>query len=78
MRLVDDYIFISTSELEARHFFSIMEEGDRRNILTLNRSKTMANFGIDCVQSPIVNDWFPWCGIELNVYELSVRPCFRR
>ena len=56
MRLVDDYIFISTSELEARHFFSIMEEGDRRNILTLNRSKTMANFGIDCVQSPIVND----------------------
>jgi hypothetical protein len=80
MRLIDDYIFVSTSEAEARRFMHIIHSDMHRPVFRLNKSKTQTNItdvhGV--IKFGIADAWFPWCGIELNTSDLSVRPSFRR
>ena len=78
MRLIDDYLFVSTSESEARRFLAVLSSADKKSIFKLNKKKTITNIpGLG--QSTHCRDaWFPWCGIEINIHDLSVRPSFRR
>jgi telomerase reverse transcriptase len=66
-RLMDDYIFISTGGAQVQHFLGAMDAAHERGDYTLNRDKTRSNMEED-------TGWFPWCGIEFNTQDLSVRP----
>mmetsp|Transcript_12041 Transcript_12041/g.23862 ORF Transcript_12041/g.23862 Transcript_12041/m.23862 type:complete len:620 (-) Transcript_12041:273-2132(-) len=78
MRLMDDYLAITSTEDEAHRFWSVLDDADQNGHFTLNRDKTRTN--VPGLQgSDLVNcQWFPWCGVELNVENLNVRPNMQR
>ena len=69
LRLVDDFLFVSTSSERARAFRDAMHAGSAAWGFSVNPSKTRAALGdVDGD-----DDWVPWCGVLLDARTLQVR-----
>ncbi|KAK7690659.1 hypothetical protein QCA50_005758 [Cerrena zonata] len=74
LRLIDDYLFVTTSPGRARKFLKVMKEGHPEYGCFISRDKTLANFETDDPTSFIglENKVFPWCGYLIDMFDLSV------
>lgn len=81
MRLVDDYLFVTTDLSRARLFLDIMNQGHPEYGCFIGKEKTLTNIDYD-VQimnriDPSLKS-FPWCGYLINMADLSVTVDYSR
>lgn len=76
LRLIDDFLLITTNRDHAGRFARVMVEGNRTYGITVNPAKSLANFevSIDGVKLPRVHgsQMFPYCGMAINVNSLEI------
>ncbi|PAV16223.1 telomerase reverse transcriptase [Pyrrhoderma noxium] len=87
LRLIDDYLFITTDIEEARQFLQIMERGHPEYGCFISRDKTLTNFDhrvgdisqndLSAVLHP-EDQLFPWCGYLFDTRNLSVMSDYSR
>lgn len=68
MRLVDDFLLITTNEKHAKRFLGIMHRGVEEYGVQVNPTKSVVNFKtfINGCQIPMEKDAFPYCGNLIN------------
>ncbi|OJA16662.1 hypothetical protein AZE42_09265, partial [Rhizopogon vesiculosus] len=76
-RWIDDYLYVTTSLEKAKRFLDVMCEGHPEYGCIISQEKTMTNFEHDSIQAVNVTDPgqkldFPWCGLLINMSNLSV------
>ncbi|KAJ1902533.1 Telomerase reverse transcriptase, partial [Coemansia sp. IMI 209127] len=75
LRIVDDFLLISTEEAQAAAFLDVMYRGLPDYGCEINKGKTLANFDISfagyAVQRTAART-FPWCGILVDTHTLDV------
>ncbi|KAJ2926818.1 hypothetical protein H1R20_g10287, partial [Candolleomyces eurysporus] len=80
-RLVDDYLFISTSLSKARLFLDMMNKGHPEYGCFIGKDKTLTNFDHGTQIMNVVepsSKHFPWCGHLINMQDLSVTVDYSR
>ncbi|THH09180.1 hypothetical protein EW146_g8757 [Bondarzewia mesenterica] len=81
LRLIDDYLFITTDISKAKHFLDVMSQGHPQYGCFISREKTLTNFDYDPqimnVTAPHQKS-FPWCGFLINMTDLSVSGDYAR
>lgn len=86
LRLIDDYLFISTSEMQAASFFSRMRRGFREYNCYMNVEKFGLNFEIS-ESKHMVNriytgadgiNFLPWSGLFINCQTLEIQADYTR
>lgn len=77
LRLIDDFLLVTTNEGIARQFLDVMVRGNERYGIIVNAEKSLANFDV-LIQGRRVprvhgSKFFPYCGmgIEMRTLELS-------
>ncbi|KAG2017771.1 hypothetical protein CC2G_007253 [Coprinopsis cinerea AmutBmut pab1-1] len=82
MRLIDDYLFITTSLKKAKAFLEMMNNGHPEYGCFISKDKTLTNFdyGTDVmnVVDPSSSKNFAWCGYLINMRDLSVTVDYSR
>lgn len=76
LRLIDDFLVISTKKSVAEHFLRVMHKGAPEYGVTVKAEKSRANFdctidGHGIVAYPSVAD-FPYCGTAINTVTLDL------
>jgi telomerase reverse transcriptase len=73
VRLVDDFLLITTQKDEAQRFLNTMVGGHPEYGAFVSPHKTLTNFetGITGVRT-ISTNWFPFCGINIHTHNLGV------
>lgn len=76
LRLIDDFLLITTNKADAMRFLGVMEDGNEEYGIKIKMEKTLANFdttpdkmGGSC-QASSTN--FPYCGIRIDTRTLEV------
>jgi telomerase reverse transcriptase len=81
LRLVDDFLVISTDASTASRFLKVMHAGIPAFGMSVNPRKSLANFDLNINDSPVAkclgND-FPYCGLMVNTLNLSVSKDMQR
>ncbi|GJE88721.1 telomerase reverse transcriptase [Phanerochaete sordida] len=80
LRLVDDYLYITTSLTDAQQFLSVMKKGHPEYGCFVSKEKTLTNFE-DGTLGNIVDPaqrYFPWCGLLIDMRDLSVSKDYSR
>ncbi|KAI5122895.1 hypothetical protein M0805_007573 [Coniferiporia weirii] len=87
LRLIDDYLFITTDEADARRFLETMNKGHPDYGCFIAKDKTLTNFdhnvgtisqlGLSTVLHPD-QKLFPWCGYLINTEDLSIMADYSR
>lgn len=76
LRLVDDFLLISTNKEQARKFLAVMHGGVEKYGVKVNAEKSLTNFDctIDGTRIPTLNGsrWFPYCGSSINTSSLEI------
>ena len=76
MRLIDDFLLITTNKAHARKFLQIMHDGVQSYGVEVNPAKSLANFElvINGHQVPLLHDGaaFPYCGNMINTKTLEI------
>lgn len=76
LRLIDDFILITTDESKARRFVGIMHRGLPEYGVTVNPAKSLANFALTVrgaeVPQPEDGRRFPYCGLLIDCETLAV------
>lgn len=76
MRLIDDFLLITTDKGKAEEFVQIMHGGLPEYGMEVNPKKTLVNFSMTIGEEPIgrVTDgqWFPYCGTIINCKTLEI------
>ncbi len=76
LRLIDDFLLVTTNQNHARRFLQVMADGSREYGITVNTSKSLANFEISVDRSKIPrhhgSNGFPYCGMLIDVRTLEV------
>ncbi|THH05865.1 hypothetical protein EW145_g4492 [Phellinidium pouzarii] len=87
LRLIDDYLFITTDEEDASHFLEVMNRGHPEYGCFISRDKTLTNFyhGTGNLSqlnlSPVLypgQKLFPWCGYLIDTEDLSIMNDYSR
>ncbi|KAJ3546316.1 hypothetical protein NMY22_g2104 [Coprinellus aureogranulatus] len=81
LRLVDDYLFITTSIHKARFFLDVMNQGHPEYGCFIGKDKTLTNVDYDAQVMNLVDPLaksFPWCGHLINMQDLSVTVDYSR
>lgn len=78
LRLVDDFLFISTERAVAERFLNQMHAGHPEYGCFISTDKTLVNFDfsldkIGAVKKVPKEQGFPWCGLLLNQKTLDVQ-----
>lgn len=78
MRLVDDFLFITTDKHKAERFLRKMHAGHAEYGCLVSPDKTLVNFdvsldGVGVVRRLGEKEAFPWCGLLLNQRTLEVQ-----
>lgn len=77
LRLIDDFLLISTDQSLAKRFLAIMAKGDPKYGIQVNADKSLANFDvtINGQQVPRLHGttWFPYCGMRIETNTLVVQ-----
>jgi len=72
VRLIDDFIYITTSQNDAERFLKVMAEGSKEYGCFISMEKTLINFRYGGVKQVVGND-FPWCGHLINTKTLEFK-----
>ncbi|KAK3592766.1 hypothetical protein CHS0354_003201 [Potamilus streckersoni] len=85
MRVVDDYLFVTPTEENAKCFLDKMLEGIPEYNCFTNISKVLVNFhhtherlGTIAMIDSEDSEWFPWCGMMFSMKTLDVRGDYSR
>jgi len=80
LRLIDDYLFITTDLGKAKRFLGMMVEGHPEYGCFISKEKTLTNFDYDPnmnITDPHQRS-FPWCGYMIDMTDLSVSADYSR
>ncbi|PFH53166.1 hypothetical protein AMATHDRAFT_39050 [Amanita thiersii Skay4041] len=80
-RLVDDYLYITTSLSRAKGFLHMMNQGHPKYGCYISREKTLTNFDYDDQILNVTDPGqrcFPWCGFLLDMEELTISADYSR
>ncbi|KAL5526463.1 EST2 [Sanghuangporus sanghuang] len=87
LRLIDDFLFITTDMGDARHFLEVMNQGHPEYGCFISREKTLTNFehhvgdisqhSLSTVMHPD-RKLFPWCGYLIHTEDLSIMADYSR
>jgi telomerase reverse transcriptase len=76
LRLIDDFLLITTNRGHAKRFLQVMHDGLQEYGVTVNRSKTLANFEatINNLKVPrlVGQSQFPYCGTFIDTHTLNI------
>ncbi|KAL8831586.1 MAG: hypothetical protein Q9170_005227 [Blastenia crenularia] len=75
LRLIDDFLLVTTSKEEARQFLQTMHDGIEEYGVQVNPTKSFANFSvkINGVSISTATDTaFPYCGTSINTRTLEI------
>jgi telomerase reverse transcriptase len=76
LRLIDDFLLITTNQDHARRFTRVMVDGNPTYGIAVNPKKSLANFevSINGVMVPRLHGsgMFPYCGMAINVNNLEI------
>ena len=76
VRLIDDFLLITTNENHARRFAQVMVNGNPSYGIAVNLKKSLANFeiSINGIKVPRLHgtEMFPYCGVAINMNTLEV------
>lgn len=77
IRLIDDFLLITTDQTKASHFVTIMQGGIPEYGVRVSPPKTLVNFpmSVDGAPVPTMRDGysgFPYCGTLINIHSLEV------
>ncbi|KAL8950083.1 MAG: hypothetical protein Q9222_003867 [Ikaeria aurantiellina] len=76
LRLIDDFLFITTKQADAEQFLQIMHQGIEEFGVQVNPSKSLVNFSIDIhgsnITRTISDALFPYCGTLINTRTLEI------
>lgn len=75
LRLIDDFLFMTTRKEEAVEFLQTMHDGIKEYGIRVNPAKSLANFDVNVngVSIPTTADAsFPYCGIMINTRTLEI------
>jgi telomerase reverse transcriptase len=76
LRLIDDFLLITTSPAKARMFVRVMHHGLPAYGVAVNPDKTLVNFdmSVDDRQVPRISEGqaFPYCGTRINCQTLDI------
>jgi telomerase reverse transcriptase len=76
MRLIDDFLLITTDRAKAVRFVEIMHGGLPEYGVEINPQKTLVNFDMVMGQEPVGKladrQWFPYCGTVINCKTLEI------
>ncbi|EIN09703.1 hypothetical protein PUNSTDRAFT_20563, partial [Punctularia strigosozonata HHB-11173 SS5] len=81
MRLIDDYLFITTDVTKARAWLAMMTKGHPEYGCFISKDKTLANFdhGPDLASTVApLQKAFPWCGYRIDMLSLAVNVDYSR
>ena len=76
LRLIDDFLLITTNQEHARRFAQVMIDGNAEYGIAVNPKKSLANFEINVnkIKIPRLNgsNMFPYCGVAVDVNRLEI------
>jgi telomerase reverse transcriptase len=76
VRLIDDFLLISTDKTSAQQFLTTMVQGNEAYGIAVNPQKTLVNFEATAGQHKIPrcqqHDSFPYCGLKINTQTLQI------
>lgn len=77
LRLIDDFLLITTNKSKASRFVAVMQQGMPEFGVTVGPGKTLVNFelAVDGAQVPKVRDGchaFPYCGTQIDCRTLEI------
>ena len=76
LRLIDDFLLITMEESQAREFLEVMGPGSPEHGISINASKSLANFEVSVNGSKIPRHHgsvhFPYCGISIDIRTLEL------
>jgi len=77
MRLIDDFLLITTDRAKAERFVEVMTAGVPEYGLTVNPKKSLVNFDMVVGGEPVprpegVRDRFPYCGLWIDCKTLGI------
>lgn len=82
VRLIDDFMVITTDKNQALRFLQVMIEGNQEYGISVNPDKTLANFEAQVGHQKIPRhhgrDGFPFCGMAIDTSILEVRKDWQR
>ena len=77
LRLIDDFMFITTKKADAIRFMQIMHDGLEQYGVEVNPTKSLANFNIEInksvVEQTVAGSMFPYCGTLIHTKTLEIR-----
>jgi telomerase reverse transcriptase len=76
LRLIDDFLLITTDENIARRFLAVMVDGDQRYGISVNPGKSLVNFDVTVEGTKIPRlhgrTSFPYCGLIIDTSTLEL------
>ena len=76
LRLIDDFLLITTDQDHAKRFVQIMANGAADYGISIRPEKSLANFemSVDGHKIPTSrsSNWFSYCGLQINVQNLAI------
>ena len=76
LRLIDDFLLITTNKEHAKAFLKIMHDGNQKYGVTVNAEKSLVNFDITINKTKIARSVgctsFPYCGTMINMKTLEI------
>ncbi|CAA7267063.1 unnamed protein product [Cyclocybe aegerita] len=80
LRLIDDYLYVTTSLEKARGFLDVMNKGHPEYGCFISQDKTLTNFPYGDLLNVIdpSQHAFPWCGYTIDTRNLSIRVDYTR
>ncbi|KAI8178655.1 Telomerase reverse transcriptase [Colletotrichum sp. SAR 10_75] len=76
LRLIDDFLLISTSQRKARKFVKVMHGGVPEYGVAVNPNKTLVNFDLELggvkVSRALKASPFPYCGLSIDCKTLDI------
>lgn len=78
MRLIDDFLLITTDRRKAARFIQVMHRGVPKYGVTVSQGKSLVNFPItiDGTPVPVIDSktsGFPYCGLAIDCATLDIR-----
>ncbi|KAK4942219.1 Telomerase reverse transcriptase [Elasticomyces elasticus] len=76
LRLIDDFLLVTTKKQLARQFLDVMVSGDQRYGIMVNAEKSLVNFDVSIrgKKVPRVHGgrFFPYCGMSIEMTSLAL------
>ncbi|KAJ4350562.1 Telomerase reverse transcriptase [Neurospora sp. IMI 360204] len=76
MRLIDDFLLITTSRSKARRFVQVMHRGFPEYGVTISAKKSLVNFDVAINDHPVPkltgSTKFPYCGLQIDTQTLEI------